>query len=107
MRYAVGLLAALLATTPALAEVRMTIENRSSSLTVTAINSFPVDENGEGVEDNLGGIIDDVPPGTSATFDLNGDCAVTRFFVRLLDQAGDDMEIDVNTCKSRTLVFSD
>lgn len=98
--------ATCLAATPSFAEVLMTIDNRSS-VTVTGINSFPVDENGEGIEDNLGGVIDDIPAGTSATFELVGDCTITRFFVRLADQRGDDLEIDVNTCKSRTIVVDD
>lgn len=106
LRYAV-LTAAFLAATPALAEVTMTLDNRGS-VAVTAINSFPVDENGEGVEDNLGGLaVDDVAPGDKSKFQLDGDCGLTRFFVRLADQSGDDLELDVNTCKSRTIVVSD
>lgn len=98
---------AIAAASPALATVTMTIENRSTTQTVSGINSFPIDEDGEGIEDNLGGLFDDVPPGSSAKFDLNGDCTLTRFFVRLLEQTGDDLELDVNTCKSRVIVLSD
>lgn len=106
LRYII-LTAALLAATPALADVRMTLENRGT-VVVTAINSFPVDENGEGVEDNLGGLaVDEVAPGEKSKFDLSGSCGLTRFFVRLADQTGDDLELDVNTCKSRTIVVSD
>ncbi len=106
LRYAV-LAAVLLAATPVLADVRMTLDNRAS-VAVIAINSFPVDENGEGVEDNLGGLaVDEVAPGTKSEFQLDGNCAITRFFVRLAGQTGDDLELDVNTCKSRTIVVSD
>ena len=54
--------AILLAATPVFAEVAMTIVNHSSQ-SVMGINSFPLDEDGEVIEDNLGGTIDEVPPG--------------------------------------------
>jgi hypothetical protein len=98
--------AGLLAAGPASAEVTMTIINRSSQA-VTAINSFPIDAEGQPVEDNLGGIIDDVPPGARATFELDGDCGRVLFFVRLEHQGdADDSEIAVDTCKARTLLLS-
>lgn len=66
-------IALLALATPALAAVTVTIENRSTA-TVSGINSFPVGDDGEAVEDNIGGLFDDVAPGSKASFELNGEC---------------------------------
>ena len=103
---------ALFAAGPVLAEgVTLRLENRSSD-TVSGINSFPIGDDGEVVDDNVGGLYDDVQPGGSASFTLTGviDCAPIRFYVRLASRAAagrDDLTLDVDTCTDRTIVVSD
>ncbi len=100
--------ALLLLATPALADTVVTIENRGTHV-LTAINSFPLDADGEPVEDNLGGLEEDeVPPRTRGTLPLSGDCGKVILFLRLADQGGaDDLEFRVDTCASKHFVLSD
>ena len=100
--------AALLLATPALAETVVTIENRGTHV-LTAINSFPLDDDGEPIEDNIGGLVEDeVPPGAKGTLPLLGYCGNVLLFLRLADTVdGDDLEFRVNTCKSKYFVLSD
>lgn len=100
--------AALLLATPALAETVVTIENRGTRV-MTAINSFPLDEDGEPVEDNLGGLVEDeVPPGAKGTLPLSGDCGKVILFLRFADTIdGNDLEFRVDTCASKYFVLSD
>jgi hypothetical protein len=106
LRITAALIALLLAT-PALADIDIRVENRSSRA-ITAINTFPLDDDGEPVEDNLGGLGDDLAPGGTATINLNGECGPTRFFVRVSGQGdADDLELDADTCADRTIRLSD
>ena len=80
--------------------------------TVSGVNTFPLDGDGAVVDDNVGSLFDDVPPGGSASFALTGlvRCAPVRFYVRLVSRlaaGADDLELDVDTCKSRTIVVGD
>lgn len=103
---------AILVATPVLADdlVTMTIVNRGTD-TVSGINSFPIGDDGEVIDDNIGGLYDDVPPGSQASFELSlYDCAPVRFYVRLASFAAtetDDLTINVDTCTDRTIVVTD
>lgn len=107
---AIALTVALLAAAPAFAEggdVVLTIQNRSS-LTISALNSYPIDADGEPVEDNLGALMGDILPGATAAIELDGRCGPTLLLVGIASQGDEpDTEFRINTCKSRTLVLSD
>jgi hypothetical protein len=106
---AIALAVALLAAAPAPAEegnVVLTIENHST-MTISALNSFPIDDDGELVEDNLGGLSDDILPGTTGTVDLIGRCGPTFLLVGLGTRTQPDMEFRINTCRSRVLILDD
>lgn len=97
----------LLFATPAFADVKITIENHGTTA-VSGTNSFPIDDDGEPIEDNIGGLYEDIAPGARGSYELVGDCGPTRIFVRLAGHTGeDDMVIDLNTCRHRTIIVSD
>jgi hypothetical protein len=100
------LLAATLAAGPVFAApVTLVVLNRSTMLTVHGINTFPIDDDGDAVEDNLGGFFEDVGPGGSARAELIGECGRTLVLVNL---GGDDeVRTELNTCHQRTVVVSD
>jgi len=107
LRFA-GLAAALVLATPALAETVVAIENRGTQVLV-AVNSFPLDRDGEEIDDNIGGLVEEsIPPGATATLPLSGDCGLVALYFRYADQ-GDaaDQVFNVDTCASRTFVLSD
>ncbi len=99
---------ALLAATPALAgDVVLTIRNLSG-LTISSLNTFPIDGDGDPVEDNLGALTEDVPPHTTVTLALDGRCGPTLISVGITSQGDEsDMEFRLNTCKSRVLILND
>lgn len=108
MRLALVTALALLAT-PGLAQpVTLTIENRSSQ-PVVRLNTFAVDPAGVPVEDNLGAIMQDIPPGATGALELSLlRCA--RVYVALgLGEGAAETELTttLDTCTSRTLVVSD
>lgn len=103
------LVALCLLTTPVLAQsITLTIGNRSSQ-PVVRLNTFAVDAAGVPVEDNLGAIMQDIPPGTSGSLDLSlVRCA--KVFIALGLGAGaveTELTTTIDTCRSRTLVVSD
>lgn len=106
---ALALSVALLSIAPAFAQERdviLTIDNRSS-LTISALNTFPIDKDGDPVEDNLGAISDDILPGTTSTLSLDGFCGATLLLVGIGNRSEPDMEFRINTCKSRVLILND
>lgn len=105
---AIVLAAALLSVAPAFAQesVVLNVQNQSK-LTISALNTFPIDKDGEAVEDNLGSLGEDILPGTSGTIELVGYCGPTLLLVGLGDRSEPDMEFRINTCKSRTLILND
>lgn len=99
----------LLAVPAVASDVVITLTNNGSDI-VRGVNSFPYGRDGEIVDDNIGGMFEDVSPGASTSFTLSGDCGNVRFYVRLasLEAAGkDDLTLDVDTCTDRTIVVSD
>ena len=104
---AIALAAAALAAAPALAQdVVLTIQN-NSSLTISALNTFPIGTDGEPVEDNLGALMEDILPGTTSTLALDGFCGPTLLLVGIDARDQPDMEFRINTCKSRVLILND
>lgn len=89
---------------PAFAEdIALTIDNQSSQA-VDWVNTFPVNDAGEAVEDNLGGT-GAILPGTSSTYDLASTrCELVRVFIVMADES--ELEADVNLCKSRVVVVT-
>jgi hypothetical protein len=95
----------LLSVSPSLsADQSVVIDNRSS-LDVSFGSVFPINDRGEPVEDNLGGI-GPVASGTSATFPIDStQCERLLIVVTLADQS--ELRADVDTCKGNTIVVSD
>jgi len=84
----------------------LTIENRSSDQTVDRLNVYPVDEDGDAVEDNLGALMEDLPPGQSTELELSlSRCDLVRAYVGLDD--GSELEANIDTCTDRTLILTD
>ncbi len=103
------LAAALMLTTPALAETVVTIQNEGTQVLV-AINSFPIGSDGEVIDDNIGGLEEDeVAPGETGTVRLAGDCGLVEVYFRYgSDRDGDsDQMFRVDTCQSRNFVLGD
>jgi|SRR5215217_4057398 len=85
------------------ADIFLTIDNQSSQS--AAFNSYPIDGDGEPIEDNIGAY-SDILPGTKGRYklDISG-CAPVLVTVILADSS--EMQTDIDTCKARTLVISD
>ncbi|UJW85620.1 hypothetical protein [Devosia sp. SL43] len=89
---------------PALADdMFLTIDNQSSQS--AHANTYPVGDDGEAIEDNIGGQ-GDILPGTTVTYPLaSTKCELVRVYVVLADQS--EMQADVDLCKSQTVVIPD
>ena len=98
------LLSAMLAA-PAHAEgLTLRLINGSSQV-VTALSMFPLDDDGEAVEDNLGGFYDNVAPGAEALAEIGAACGPMLAVVMLQD--GLDLRVKLDTCADTTLQLSD
>lgn len=106
-RWIVPVVAAALMVAPAMAEEPIVLEIvNHSSLTVTALNTFALDKMGAPVEDNLGGLMDDVPPGGSATVELSLiKCDGILALVGLSNDTEARAKIDL--CSDAVLVLND
>ena len=99
--------AAMLTVTPALAEpIVLTIQN-NSSLAVTRLNVFGVDENLVPIEDNVGALMEDIAAGTTGSLELGMSKCQPVYAQMGLGGSDDDITTTIDTCKSRTLVVSD
>lgn len=96
---------AVLLVVPAHAEgVTLRLVNGSSQA-VTGLSLFPLDADGEAVEDNLGGFHDPVEPGGEARAELYSACGPMLAVVMLQD--GSDLRAKLDTCADTTLQVSD
>ena len=90
---------------PALAQgLTLQLVNEASQ-PVSSLNLFPLDEDGEFIEDNLGGISDDVAPGAKARVRLSSECGPMLAVVMLKDAS--ELRLNLDTCRNRTLVVRD
>lgn len=108
MRRALFAVLALIAT-PVLADgTTLTIDNRSSE-PVVRLNTFPIDDDGVPVEDNLGALMDDIAPGAQGRIDLSITRCMPVYVALGLGAGARERELTtiIDTCKSRTLVVSD
>ena len=98
------LAAALLLPVPALAaDVFITVDNQSSL--AAAINTFPIDADGEPVEYNIGAY-SDIMPGTKSKYRLDsGRCEPVLVTVIMADAS--ELQTQMDLCKAQTLVISD
>ena len=97
----------LIAATPAVAgAMTLKIENRSSQ-PVVRLNTYPVDKDGDPVEDNLGALMEDIAPGATGTLEISMDVCGPVYIALGLGPDDQDLSTTLNTCKSRTLVVSD
>ena len=88
------------------ADIALTIRNNSSQA-VTRLNTFAIGKDGQPVEDNLGGLMEDLPAGATGTVVL-GITACQPVYVALgLGGSDDDLTTTIDTCKDKTLVVSD
>lgn len=95
----------LMMTLPVLADdIVVTIDNQSSQM-VDRVNTFPVGDDGEAIEDNLGST-GDIMPGTTGTYSLaSTKCELVRVYIGMADQS--ELNTDLNLCKARTVVVTD
>jgi hypothetical protein len=111
LNHLIAALAALaMLVAPAIADDKglITMVNRSADI-ISGINSYQI-EDGKIIDDNVGGFFEPLSPGQSVTFDLAGRCGLVQFYVRLRSRelsGDDDLQLTVNTCKQRTLVYAD
>lgn len=89
---------------PALAaEIALTIDNQSSQS--AAFNAYPIDSDGEPIEDNIGAY-QDIMPGTKGDYGLDiGACGLVLVAVIMADNS--EMRTEIDMCKARTVVISD
>lgn len=107
MRIVTGLALAGLMLTPAFAAQPIVFDlANNSSLTVTALNAFPLGKDGEPVEDNLGGLIEDVSPGGTARLELSLSMCASGLAVVVLSN-GTEGRIVVDLCKDKVLTLHD
>lgn len=82
----------------------ITIDNRASQA-VDRANTYPVDADGDAVEDNLGNT-GDIAPGTKGRFAVDVDkCRLVRVYIGMAN--GKELDADVNLCKGNTIVVTD
>lgn len=99
--------AAMLTVTPALAEpIVLTIQN-NSSLAVTRLNVFGVDENLVPIEDNVGALMEDIAASTTGSLELGMSKCQPVYAQMGLGGSDDNVTTTIDTCTSRTLVVSD
>lgn len=96
--------AVILLPLPALAtEIFLTIDNQSSQ-SVT-INTYPVDSNGDPVEDNIGAY-SDILAGTKGKYRLDSRrCELVLVTVIMADST--ELQTKIDLCKRQALVISD
>ena len=75
------------------------------SRTVSSLNLFPLDADGDFIEDNLGGIDDDIPPGGRARASISSECGPMLAVVAFAD--GSDLRLNFDSCRTRTLLVRD
>lgn len=97
-------IAALTLPLPAMAaDIFLTIDNQSSQS--AAFNAYPIDSDGEPIEDNIGAY-SDILPGTKDRYKLDiGACVPVLVTVIMADSS--EMQTSIDTCTARTLVISD
>ncbi|MBE7731928.1 hypothetical protein [Devosia faecipullorum] len=95
-----------LAAVPASAqgEVSLRLMNESNRV-VTSLSVYPIDADGDPVEDNLGGSYDDLAPGQAVSVQLAAQCGPMLAVVTLAD--GTDMRATLDTCVSQVLRVTD
>ena len=88
------------------ADFALTIQNNSSQA-VTRLNIFAVGRDGQPVEDNLGGLMEDLPAGATGTVALSIIACQPVYIALALAGSNDDLTATIDTCKDKTLVVSD
>lgn len=78
------MLMAAVAATPALAQTDFTLTNALSQA-VTGVNTYPLDEKGEPVEENIGGFFNPLASGAKITFTLDSTACETVLMVISID----------------------
>ena len=107
MRRLALLAALLLAAPPAFAaDFSVTVKNKSSQA-VTRLNTFAVDADGQPVEDNLGALAEDIPPGATGRIDLAISTCQPVYVALALGNGDDDLTTIIDTCRNKTLVVGD
>lgn len=97
--------AALATVSLAAEQVTLTVHNKTSAM-VDAFNAFAVDKDGDPVEDNLGGLMEDLAVGATATLELSiSRCDKVWLNVDLAD--GRHIEGIVDTCADRVVNLTD
>ena len=75
-----------LAASPACAQFEFTLTNGLLQ-TITGVNTYPLNDNGAPIEDNIGGFFDPLAPGDRATFALDStDCEKVLMVVSIADR---------------------
>lgn len=87
------------------ANVVLTIQNDSSHA-VTRLNTFPVDKDGEPIEDNLGALMEDIAAHTTGKLELDISKCQKVWLTVMLDEK-EELTTIIDTCKGATLVVSD
>jgi len=97
-------IAALTLPLPAMAaDIFLTVDNQSSQS--AAFNAYPIDSDGDPVEDNIGAY-SNILPGTKGRYQLDSSaCAPVLVTVIMAD--GSEMQTSIDTCNARALVISD
>jgi len=104
----IALLASLLlwsAAAPAWAQDFIIRLANEGSRTVSSLSLFPLDEDGDFIEDNLGGIGEDIPPGGRAHTAIASDCGPMLAVVAFADAT--ELRLNFDSCKTRTLLVRD
>lgn len=87
------------------ASIVIEIRNESSQA-ITRLNTYPVDADGEAIEDNLGALREDIPAGETARLSIDqSKCGPIRAYLGMADDS--EIEGDIDTCKQRIVVISD
>lgn len=105
MRLALLIASMLLLAGPASAEgltIQLVNDGRQS---VSSLSLFPVDQDGDFIEDNLGGTQEDIPAGGKARVVLGADCGPMLAVVTRAD--GSELRLNFDACSNRTLVVRD
>lgn len=102
-----ALIAALMITSPALADDLVTIDfDNQSSRDVDAISVYPVSDTGEVIDDNIGTIIDPIAPGDIRRLDL----ALVRcgkVWARASFEGGEEVTGQTDLCRNQRLILTD
>jgi hypothetical protein len=76
-----------------------------SSLIVTGLSLYPLDAQGEPIEDNLGGTYDSLLPGAETRLSPAATCGPMLAVVTL--DKGNDLRLKLDTCKDTAIVVRD